>query len=337
MVKFKLMMILSSVMLLMVGCNNANNNGLIDIKLAEVTHSIFYAPQYVAIENGYFAEEGLEIDLVGAQGADLTMAALLAGDVQIGLMGPEASIYVYNQGSKNLAVSFAQLTQKDGSFLVGREPDPNFDFSDLAGKEILGGRAGGVPLMTLEYVIKENGVEVGNKENQANVRTDVEFSAMAGAFIAGEGEYVTLFEPTPTAMENEGTGYILASVGEESGLLPYTAYSALDSYISENEDIIQGFTNAVYKGQQFVREQSAQTIAEIIAPHFTELELDDLTTVVQRYQDIEAWSETPYLTEESFNKLMSIMEIGGELEQEADYNAIVNNKFATEAISGDFQ
>ncbi len=332
MVKFKMIMILSSAIFLMVGCNGKNDNGLTEIELAEVTHSIFYAPQYVAIENGYFAEEGLEIDLVGAQGADLTMAALLAGDVQIGLMGPEASIYVYNQGSKDLAVSFAQLTQRDGSFLVGREPDPDFDFSDLAGKEILGGRAGGVPLMTLEYIIKENGVEIGKGENQANVRTDVEFNAMAGAFIAGEGEYVTLFEPIPTNIENKGTGYILASVGEESGILPYTAYAALDSYIAENEDIIQGFTNAVYKGQQFVHEQSAQTIAEIIAPHFTELELDDLTTVVQRYKDIGAWSETPYLTEEAFNKLMDIMEIGGELEKEADYDAIVNNKFAIEAI-----
>ncbi|MDA3730467.1 ABC transporter substrate-binding protein [Niameybacter massiliensis] len=312
-----------------VGCNK-QQGGLDKIKLAEVTHSVFYAPQYVAIEKGFFKDEGIEIELLGAQGADKTMAALLSGEVQIGLMGPEASIYVYNQGSKDYSVCFAQLTKRDGSFIVGREPNENFTLKDLAGKEILGGRKGGVPEMTLEYAIKNSGLTIGTDtaNGEVNVRTDIQFAVMAGSFTGGEGDYVTLFEPLATSLEKEQQGYIMTSVGEETGEIPYTAYSALSSYMEKNPDVIERFTKAIYEGQQFVQTHSAEEIAQIIAPHFTELSLEDLTTVVARYQAIDAWCDNPILKEESLSKLMDVMELAGELDQRAPYDKIVTTKYA---------
>ncbi|WP_053982488.1 ABC transporter substrate-binding protein [Niameybacter massiliensis] len=312
-----------------VGCNK-QQGGLDKIKLAEVTHSVFYAPQYVAIEKGFFKDEGIEIELLGAQGADKTMAALLSGEVQIGLMGPEASIYVYNQGSKDYSVCFAQLTKRDGSFIVGREPNENFTLKDLAGKEILGGRKGGVPEMTLEYAIKNSGLTIGTDtaNGEVNVRTDIQFAVMAGSFTGGEGDYVTLFEPLATSLEKEQQGYIMTSVGEETGEIPYTAYSALSSYMEKNADVIERFTKAIYEGQQFVQTHSAEEIAQIIAPHFTELSLEDLTTVVARYQAIDAWCDNPILKEESLSKLMDVMELAGELDQRAPYDKIVTTKYA---------
>lgn len=318
-----------------VGCSKLDKNNKIDkIKLAEVTHSVFYAPQYVAIEKGFFKDEGIEIELLGAQGADKTMAALLSGEVQIGLMGPEASIYVYNQGSKDYAISFAQLTKRDGSFLVGREAEENFNFESLKGKEVLGGRKGGVPEMTLEYVIKDKGLNIGTNvaAGDVNVRTDIQFAVMAGAFTGGEGDYVTLFEPLATSVEKEGSGYILASIGEESGEIPYTAYCALNKYMEKNEDIIQRFTNAVYKGQQFVQSSKPEEIAAIIAPHFKELSQEDLITVVKRYQDIDAWCTEPTLKEASVSRLMDVMEKAGELDKRPPYDKIVTTKFAEQSI-----
>ncbi|ONI45526.1 nitrate ABC transporter substrate-binding protein [Candidatus Epulonipiscioides gigas] len=324
------------VALFIVGCSidTANETDLIQIDVAEVTHSVFYAPQYVAIENGYFEEEGLEISLLGAQGADKTMASLLSGEVEIGLMGPEASIYVYIQGSKDHAINFAQLTKRDGSFLISRKEEPEFKFSDLAGANILGGRKGGVPFMTLEYVVKNAGLTVGDNEEagEANVRSDIQFDVMAGAFIGGEGEYVTLFEPLASQLERDGNGYIVASVGEASGEIPYTAYSALDSYIETNPEIIQGFTNAIYKGQQFVKQNQASVVATVIAPHFKEFSIEELTTVVERYQDIDAWSSTPIMTEDSLNRLMDVMELAGELKERVDFEDIVNNTFAEQSV-----
>ncbi|MEG0014026.1 MAG: ABC transporter substrate-binding protein [Clostridium sp.] len=328
-------MLVGTLSVIGVGCSNFGQKDSIDkIKLAEVTHSVFYAPQYAAIEKGFFKEEGIEIELLGAQGADKTMAALLSGEVQIGLMGPEASIYVYNQGSKDYAISFAQLTKRDGSFLVSREAQPDFKFEDLKGKEILGGRKGGVPEMTLEYVIKNSGVNIGTNVDQgdANVRTDIQFGVMAGAFTGGEGDYVTLFEPLATSLEKEGSGHIVASIGEASGEIPYTAYCALNKYMDNNADVIQRFTNAVYKGQEFVKNSTPEEVAKVIAPHFKELAMEDLVTVVKRYQDIDAWCTDPILKEESLNRLMDVMELAGELDARPAYDTIVTTKFATEAM-----
>lgn len=332
----KLIAILTSMFicsLFFIGCNKKDET-MTKIKLAEVTHSVFYAPQYVAMNQGFFEEEGLEIDLMAAQGADKTMAALISGEVQFGLMGPEASIYVYNQGSEDYAVNFAQLTKRDGSFLVGRAKEDNFKFENLKGKEILGGRKGGVPEMTLEYTIKKNGLKIGeNKESgEVNVRTDVQFNVMAGSFTAGEGDYVTLFEPSATAIEKQNQGYIVASIGEESGEIPYTAYSTTTKYMKENKETVQKFTNAVYKGQLYVQNHSAKEIAESIAPFFTDMKMEDLITVVERYKSIDAWCQTPVLGEESLERLMEVMDMAGELDKKAPYEKIVTTEFAEKSI-----
>lgn len=325
-------------MLASVGCQPASSNGdkqaeLAEIKIGEVTHSVFYAPQYIAISQGYFEEEGLSVELLNLQGADKVMSALISNEIQIGLMGPEASIYIANQERADYAVNFLQLTQRDGSFLLGRQADSNFSFGDLTEAEILGGRIGGMPEMILEYILKTNGLDIGvdDATKAINVRTDIQFAAMAGAFIAGEGDYVSLFEPTATALEKEGKGFVVASLGEQSGSIPYTAYSATKSYLSANEEIIQHFTNAIYKGQQYVQNHSAAEIAEAISPFFTDLSLEDLTVVLQRYQSIDAWDHDGILEKEGFEKLMDIMALAGQLDKRADYDQIVTTTFAQNA------
>lgn len=304
------------------------------ITVGEVAHSIFYAPGYVAMSLGYFADEGLEIDLINLQGADKVMSALISDEIQVGLMGPEASIYVANQNLEDYAVNFAQLTQRDGSFFVGREPVNDFNFAQLTEAEIIGGRKGGVPEMTLEYVLKTNGLDIGvdDESKPVNVRTDIQFAAMAGSFASGEGDYVTLFEPTATQFEREGKGYILASIGAQSGNIPYTAYSASKSYMEANPEIIQKFTNAIYKGQQFVAQNDAADIAPLLAPYFEDLSREDLTIIVQRYKNIEAWDTNPLLEREALEKLMDVMALAGQLEQRADYDKIVTTQFAQTAI-----
>ena len=314
--------------------NSSSNKKLDKVTVAEVTHSVFYAPQYVAITKGFFEDEGIEVDLIDAQGADKTMAALISGEADIGLMGPEASIYVYNQGSDDYAVNFAQLTKRDGSFIVSREKIDNFTYKDLEGKEILGGRAGGVPLMTLEYLLKNKGLTIGeNTSNkEVNVRTDVQFGVMAGAFAGGEGDFTTAFEPTATQLENEGAGYIVASVGQDAGEIPYTCYSATKSYMKENSDLIQRFTNALYEGQKWIQQASDEEIAEAMQPFFEDTSKEDLIVVAQRYKEIDAWSSDPLLKEESLNRLMDVMIEGGELNEKIPYDSVVTTDYAENAI-----
>ena len=318
----------------LVGCQQSSEE-LTKIKVAEVTHSVFYAPHYVAISEGFFEEEGLEIELINAGGADKAMAALISGEVQVGFMGPEATIYVYNEGGKDQPINFAQVTQRDGSFLVSKNPNPEFKFSDLSGSEIIGGRKGGVPEMTLEYVLKANGLDARPDDETAevNVRTDISFDAMAGAFTGLDAEYVTLFEPLATTMEQQGKGYIVASIGEQTDNIPYTCYSATTSYIEANSDTIQAFTNAIYKGQQWVASHTSEEIAESIHEFFPDMELKDLVTVVERYRSIDAWAEDPVLAEESLNNLMDIMQLAGQLDNRAPYEAIVDTSYAENAIA----
>ena len=313
--------------ILLSGCSN---DGLTKVTVAEVTHSVFYAPQYVALEAGYFEEEGLDVDLLLTQGADKTMAALLSDEAQIGFMGPEATIYVYNQGSKDYAVNFAQVTKRDGNFLLSREPIEDFTFDMLKGKTIIGGRKGGMPEMTLEYVLKTQGLTLGEDlaSGQTNVRTDIQFAAMGGAFTGGEGDFVTLFEPTATQIQQSGDGYIIASMGQVSGEIPYTAYSALASYMKDNPETLQKFTKAIYKGEQYVATHSAEEIAQIIAPQFKEISGEDLVTVIQRYKDNDTWCSEPLLKEESLNHLMDVMEMAGELNNRSAYTILVNTTFA---------
>ena len=326
------LIIVGVLMLSIIGCNNVKKNEIVKLKLAEVTHSVFYAPQYVAITEGYFKDEGINIELITTQGADKTMAALVSGEADIGLMGPEASIYVYNKNNKDYAINFAQLTKRDGSFIISRSDDKDFKLADLKGKEILGGRKGGLPEMTLEYAIKSAGLKIGTEKDEVNVRTDIQFNVMAGAFVAGEGDYVTLFDPAATSLENEGKGYVVASVGELSGEIPFTAYSATKSFLQNKPEIIQKFTNAIYKGQKFIQNNSEEKIAEAIAPFFTDMSNEDLITVVKRYKSIDAWCQNPVLKEDSLNRLMDVMNLAGELDNKPPYEKIVTTSFAKEAM-----
>ena len=295
------------------------------IQLNEVTRSVFYAPQYVAISNGFFEEEGLELEITTGQGADKVMTAILAGQSDIGLCGPEAAIYVYNEGKEDYIEVFAQLTQKDGSFLVSKNQTDNFSWKDLVGKTVIPGRKGGVPYMTLEYVLKQNGI---NPQTDLVLDDSIKFDLMAGAFTGGEAEYVTLFEPTASMTQDAGKGYIVASVGEAAGEVPYTAYCAKKSYIANNENTIESFTKAIYKGEQWVKEHTEREIAEKIQEYFPDTTIESLETSVQKYKDIEAWKENPVLNEEAFDKLQLIMTEAGELEKKAPYDKIVNNYFA---------
>jgi len=324
--------IIAGLTIWLINRNTNENSGepeLTTITVNEVTRSVFYAPQYVAIALGYFEENGLEIDLSTGQGADNVMTAVLAGQSDIGFAGPEASIYVYNEGKEDHTQVFAQLTKTDGSFLVSREPNEDFKWTDLKGKTVIPGRKGGVPYMTFEYVLKQNGL---NPETDLVLDDSIKFDLMAGAFAGGNADYVTLFEPTASSTEKQGLGYVVASVGEAAGEIPYTAYFAKKSYIQNNEDIIQKFTNAIYKGQKWANEHTSLEIAEKIVKFFPDTEVSDLETSIQSYKDINAWSINPVLTEESFNRLQDVMEEAGELAKRADYSAVVNNKYAEAAV-----
>ena len=309
------------------GCKQESE--LQEIRLIEVTHSLFYTPQYVAMTQGFFEEEGLSIELINGKGADKVMAALISGEAEIGFMGPEASVYVFNQGRDDYAINFAQLTQRDGSFLVGREKEDNFTWESLAGKEVLGGRKGGMPEMTLEYVIKSHDLKI---PDDVNVRTDVQFDVLAGAFVGGEGDYVALFEPVASTLEKEGKGYIVASIGEAGGYIPYTAYSATKNYMDKNPEVIQKFTNAILKGMIWVQNNPSEKIAEAVKPQFADTDIEVLKVLIDRYRDQDSWKPDLIITEDGLNHLMDIMELAGELETRADYNKIVTTKFAENAM-----
>jgi len=299
------------------------------ITLNEVTRSVFYAPQYVAINQGFFEEEGIKLEVTTGQGADKVMTAVISGQADIGFSGPEACIYVYNEGKEDYAVVFAQLTKRDGSFLVGRQPEPDFKWENLKGKYIIGGRKGGVPEMTLEYVLRKHNLE---PNVDLTVDTSVQFAVMAGAFTGGTGDYVALFEPTATMLEKEGKGYVLASIGQESGEIPYTAYYAKKSFIEKNGDLIQRFTNAIYKGQKWVDSHSPREIAEALKDFFPDTDIDTLENVAKRYKDIDAWNKDPVMKESSLELLQVVMEEAKVLDKRAPYDKIVTTEFAERAI-----
>lgn len=312
------------------GCGASNEEKVLTkISLCEVTHSIFYAPQYAALSLGFFEEEGLEVELSNGQGADKVMSAVLSDNIDIGFAGPEASIYVFNEGKDDHTQVFAQLTQRDGSFLVSREADPDFTWDKLKGKHILPGRKGGVPYMALEYVIRNHGLD---PYKDLNLDNSIQFALMAGAFTSGTGDYVTLFEPTATMLEKEGKGYVVASVGEEAGPLAYTGYFAKKSYIEENPAIIEGFTRAIYKGQQWVESHSPEEIAEAVAGHFPDTDLQILADVAQRYRDIDAWCTTPVTSEKDFDALQEVITQAGELTKKAPFDEVINNSFAEKVL-----
>ena len=304
-------------------------DNMVNIRVNEVTRSVFYAPQYVAISQGFFEEENLNIELTTGQGADKVMTAVLANQSDIGFAGPEASIYVYNEGKEDYTQVFAQMTKKDGSFLVSKTETDNFSWQDLKGKTVIPGRKGGVPYMTLEYVLKKNGLD---PQKDLTLDDSIKFDLMAGAFSGGNAEYVTLFEPTASLTEKAGKGYVVASVGEAAGEIPYTAYFAKKSYIENNADTVEKFTKAIYKGQIWVKEHTSKEIAEAVKDFFPDTDIELLAEVIQNYKDIDAWNETPILKQESFDLLQSVMEEAGELKQKAPYDKIVNNSFGEKIL-----
>ena len=302
---------------------NKTDSNLKKIRVAEVAHSIFYAPQYVALHNGYFEEVGLNVEIILTAGADKVTAAVLSGDVDIGFSGSEATIYVYNGGEKDYLKTFAQLTQKDGSFLVSREKIDNFTLEDLRGKYIIGGRTGGMPEMTLEYILTKNNID---PKKDVTIDTSIAFASMQGAFIGGTGDFVSLFEPNATQVEKQGYGYIVASLGELGGVIPYTSYSAKTSYLKENSDIIEKFTKAIQKGLDFVHNNDSKTIAEIILEEFPDTSLQDLVITIDQYKKTDTWPKTTEFTEESFNHMQNIMINANQLENKVSYSKLIYQK-----------
>ncbi len=314
------------VVIALFGCTGQTTQKII---LNEVTHSVFYAPLYAAMSLGYFEDEGIELELVNGGGADKSMTALLSGQANIGLMGPEAAIYVFNEGKEDSALVVGQLTKRDGSFLMGRTPDEDFKWSDLKGNTVIGGRAGGVPEMTLEYVLRKNGLEPGK---DVEVLTNIQFNLMGGAFEGGTGDYVTLFEPTASTFEKEGKGYILAAVGSESGEVPYTAFMAQKSYISENPETVEKFLRAIYKGQQFVQKATDEEVARAIVEFFPDTSVESLVMVAESYREIDAWMDTPVMKEEAFNRLQEIIIQAGVLEEKVNFESVVDISYALKAV-----
>lgn len=326
-------LVLSSVLC---GCAREKNSagGLTKVTLNEVAHSIFYAPMYVAIEEGYFADEGIDLELVTGYGADKTMTALLTGEADIGFMGSEASIYTYLQGAQDYAVNFAQLTQRAGNFLVSRTPVDNFDWNMLKGTYVLGGRKGGMPQMVFEYILKMNHID---PETDLTIDTSIDFGSTAAAFAgakagdAGYADFTVEFEPHATSLETQQTGYIVASLGVDSGYVPYTAFSARKSYIAENPDTLLAFTKALQKGMDYVSSHSAEEIASVIKNQFPETELETITTIVTRYQTQDTWKKDLVFTEDSFTLLQNILMEAGELEHYVPYEDLVDNTFSSQA------
>jgi NitT/TauT family transport system substrate-binding protein len=295
------------------------------IKVAEVTHSIFYTPQYVALEKGFFEDEGLDVEVTTVPGGDKTMTALISGGVDIALVGSETSIYVYAQEANDPAINFAQLTQTDGTFLVSREKVDNFSWDQLKGSTFLGQRKGGMPQMVGEFVLKKHGID---PHQDLELIQNVDFANIAPAFSSGTGDYVQLFEPTASVFEQEGKGYIVASFGKESGHVPYTTFMTKQSTMKENSEMVEKFTKAIYKAQQWVEENSAKDIAEAIKPQFPDTDVELIATVVERYKSQGSFATDPILDEEEWNNLQNIMEEAGELPSQIDHSTLVNTKIA---------
>lgn len=311
-----------------IGCKSTKNaEDKVKVRLNEVTRSVFYAPMYIAMKQGFFDKNGIEIDLQTGQGADKVMQAVLSNSADIGFCGPEQVIYINNQGREDYPILFAQLTQKDGSFLVGRNKNDNFSWSDIKGSSVIGGRPGGVPAMALEYAMKKNNIDL---ENDVNMVTNIDFSATAGAFKGGTGDYVALFEPTASVIEGDGSGYILASVGEEVGSIPYTCYFSTKSYMDKNPEVIEKFTKAIAEGQQWFFSHSDEEVADSIIDYFPGTDKNTIVTVVKNYRSIDALAHNPEIKEEDLNRLMDIIQDydANLIKSRPQFSKIVDNSYA---------
>ena len=317
-------MLMAMALASLTGCQDGTV-GKTKVTLNEVAHSVFYAPMYVALEEGYFAEEGLEVDLVTGFGADKTMTALLSGEADIGFMGPETTLYTYQGDIEDYAVNFAQLTQRAGNFLVGRQKEENFSFADLKGKQVLGGRAGGMPQMVFEYILKKNGLDPAT---DLTIDQSIDFGSTAAAFSGGQGEYTIEFEPHATLLEQKGDGYVLASLGEESGYVPYTAFSAKKSYIEANPQIMEAFVAGLQKGMEYVNSHTPEEIAALLKPQFEEMEESTLAAIIARYQSQDSWKTDLVFEQEAFELLQDILIDANVLEERLPYENLVNTEFA---------
>lgn len=325
--------LISALLLALPGCGSSSSSSpsgstLKSVTLNEVAHSIFYAPMYVAIEEGYFAEEGLDVTLVTGFGADKTMTAVLTDEADIGFMGSESTIYTYAGGASDYVVNFAQLTQRAGNFLVSREPIEDFEWKMLEGKTVLGGRAGGMPEMVFEYILKKNNLD---PQNDLSIDQSIDFGSTAAAFSGGQADFTVEFEPHATSLEEKGDGYVVASLGESSGYVPYTAFSAKKSYLENNPETIQAFTNALQKGMTYVNSHTPEEIAQVIAPQFEETDLQTITTIVSRYAAQDTWKDNLIFEADSFMLLQNILEEAGELSERVPYEELVNTEFARKA------
>lgn len=318
--------LLCIVLLIVLFCflNRKEDNKLTKIKVAEVAHSIFYAPMYAADSLGYFEDEGLDVEIILTSGADNVAAAVMSGDVQVGFCGSEQTIYIYNQGAKDYLVNFAALTKKDGSFIVSREKEDNFDIKNLKGKYVIAGRTGGMPAMTFEWILNQNGI----KTEDLTFDTSIAFASMSGAFIGGTGDYVSLFEPTASDIENNGYGYIVASLGELGGNVPYTTFNAKKSYIKENKDTIQKFVNTINKGLNYVHSNSSDKVAKTIQDYFPDVSYNDLTQIVQNYMDIDSWYDSTLIEEKDFEHIQDIIENANELEKRVEFKTLFDTSFS---------
>ncbi|MBQ3596852.1 MAG: ABC transporter substrate-binding protein [Clostridia bacterium] len=323
----KFFVIFLSILTLLTPLTGCKDEGLKTIRLNEVTHSVFYAPLYIAIENGYFREEGIEIELTNGGGADASMTALLSKTADIALMGPETVIYVQNQGKKDAPIVFAQLTQKDGSFLVSRNAEPDFKWENLQGKEILAGRRGGVPAMTFEYVLNQLGMTDGV---DFKLNYDVQFNLMTSAFIGGTADYCTVFEPTASEYQKQGKWHVVASVGEKSGEIPYTSFITLNSFLDKQPDTLKSFIKALKKAFEYLNTHSEKDVAESIVKQFPSTTIESIETSIKSYKNIDAWKTNMQATESSFNRLQDVMENAGELDKRISFNKLVNNTLTKE-------
>ncbi len=303
-------------------------DGLTTLKINEVTHSIFYAPMYLADSMGFFEEEGIEIELTNGGGADKVMAAVLSGDADIGFCGPEAALYVLAGGSTDVPTVFGQLTKRDGSFLVSRTDEPDFEWSDLEGKEILAGGKGGVPAMTFEYILNQNGLYDGVN---VDLNFDVAFDLMTAAFEGGTADYCTMFEPVASEYEAAGKGYVVASVGEASGEVPYTCYMAMSSWLEDNEDTARAFLKAMTKAIKYVNEHSSEEVAPYLQGQFASTSLESIAVALDSYKAIDAWVSNMAMTRSALDRLQDIIDNAGELPERVEFDDLVDTVYAQAA------
>lgn len=333
--KFKYLIVFCLILSIsLLGCTKGSDNenkSLTKITLSEVAHSIFYAPQYVAIENGYFSEEGIALNLVTSYGADKVMTALISDDAQIGFMGSESSIYVYNEGSTDYAINFAQLTQRAGNFIVSKEDIKDFSWDMLKGKTVIGGRAGGMPQMILEYILKKNNID---PQKDLTIVQNIDFGSTAAAFMGDSSkyDYTVEFEPHATLLEQQNAGFVVDSLGVQSGYVPYTAYCAKKSYIDDNPEILQAFTNAIQKGLDYVNSHTSEEIAKIIAPQFTETDEATIQAIVERYKEQDTWKTDTIFEQDSFELLQDILKNANQLQSWVPYPDLVITDFSKNAL-----